>query len=158
MSKAINPLMKDPETKRAMIESDIRFRDYFHIKKFELGWKLNNMSGGGVGEWRNVHLGNDPDDKTDNLTHSLNAHLRELSVKVFISTDGTDENSFEVIGVAWRVDTGTIYGTMPFEVDVNNIIIQTGAGGINYISTTGGLVSLSTEAYYYNIVIYHITK
>jgi len=33
---------------------------YNLIKKYTTGWLLNELGGVGVGDWTNVHLGNDP--------------------------------------------------------------------------------------------------
>ncbi len=61
-----------------------------NLSKYATGW-INRS------DWTNVHLGTDTTKDADsNLNHALSAPLSELIVKVFVSTDGTDANSFEI--------------------------------------------------------------
>lgn len=120
-------------------------------EKFDSGWLLNELGGVGTAEWRNVHLGNDPTDPTDNLTHSLDTNLSHLIPKVLISTDGTDNNSFEVNLI--QTANAEITGVTFFQIDTNNITIQTGSGGIRYIDNAGASQLLDIENWYYKIVV-----
>jgi len=121
-------------------------------KRFTTGWLLNEMGGAGVADWTNVHLGTDPTDPTDNLTHNMGRNLRELDVKVFISTDGTDANSFEIGDMQVLQGVG-YFGITISQVDINNIKIQTGAQGIIYFNDAGTEIRIDTENWYYNIVV-----
>ena len=124
------------------------------LPSFDSGWLLNEMGGPGVADWTNVHLGNDPTDPTDNLTHNLDAPLSELIVKVLISTDGTDANSFEVYA---GNDNVADRGYTIFEVDTNNIIIQTGAQGLSYPADADGVTSgISANDWYYKIKVWKL--
>ena len=124
--------------------------------KYDSGWLLNEMGGSGVADWTNVHLGNDPTDRTDNLTHNLNAPLSDLLVKILISTDGTDANSF-VIGTAAYTSSSTIVENFEVHaVDNNNIKIQTAVGGIFHLEDDGTQTVIDTEAWYYKIKIWKL--
>ena len=105
-------------------------------------------------DWTNVHLGTDDTKNADsNLNHALNAPLSDLIVKVFISTDGTDANSFELSTVnTSTIDRGhTIYG-----IDNNNILVQTGLNGLASVSSIGGWLDIDTEDWYYKIKVYKL--
>ncbi len=123
---------------------------YAFVETFELGWTLNEFNTAATATWLNVHLGNDGTDPTDNLTHGLNAPLSDLLVKILVSTDGTDTNSFEPVQGIANVTFGWEVG----QVDVNNILIQTGASGILRKATTGTNTVIDTQNWYYNIAVF----
>ncbi len=128
--------------------------------KYATEWLLNEMGGAGVADWTNVHLGNDPTDPTDNLTHGLGAPISDLLVKVLISTDGTDANSFEV-GISDYTDqtSGVMFiGWTVYQVDNNNIKIQTGSQGltIRAIDATGAGDAINTENWSYKIKVWKL--
>ncbi len=112
-------------------------------------------------DWTNVHIGSDDTKNADsNVTHSLNAPLSELIVKLFISTDGTDANSFEV---APGLDDHNALGTGNLccginvgQVDANNILIQTGTHGVNIVNTDGTQLPIDNEDWYYKIKVYKL--
>ena len=123
--------------------------------KYATEWLLNEMGGAGVADWTNVHLGNDPTDPTDNLTHGLNAPQSDLLVKVLISTDGTDVTSFEVVG--WGgYDGANHLGIQKVYIDNNNVLIQTGANGFEYINESGNRVIVDIENWYYKIKVWKL--
>lgn len=107
--------------------------------KYSTGWVVCN-------DWTNQHLG---DTVGSNVNHGLDAVLENLHVKVFISSDGTDANSQEIQG--WVFSTSA-YGFEIYPVDNNNIQIQTGNGGIDYISASG-VPALVPNGWYYKIVV-----
>lgn len=118
------------------------------ITKYDTGW-INRS------DWTNVHMGSDTTKNADsNVAHSLNGNLSELIVKVLISTDGTDNNSFEINLV--QTSNSEITGITFEQVDINNIIVQTGSGGIRYMDSSGASSLLDTEDWYYKIVVYKI--
>ncbi|KKM94588.1 hypothetical protein LCGC14_1196870, partial [marine sediment metagenome] len=124
-------------------------------QSFETAWLLNELGGAGVGDWTNVHLGNDPTDPTDNLTHGLNAPISDLLYKVLISTDGTDVTSFEVVG--WGgYDGANHLGIQKVYIDNNNVLIQTGANGFEYINESGNRVIVDIENWYYKIKVWKL--
>ena len=110
---------------------------------------------GGVScdDWTNQHLGTSVG---GNVVHSLNTPLRNLIVKVFWSTDGTDNNTYEWLDTTHILDgAGTIKrGIAITQVDDDNIIVQTGDGGITYIRADGTFAALVGDAGYYRIVVY----
>jgi len=121
---------------------------------YETGWLLNEMAGAGSADWTNVHLGDDPTDPTDYITHGLGVPKRKLFVKVSISTDGMDANSFEVhVGADWGGTDGTRYGITAYCVDNNNIKLQTGQAGISYLNDSGVIAIINAQDWYYNIVV-----
>ncbi len=125
---------------------------YFYTKPYTTGW-INRS------DWTNVHLGSSTSKDVDsNLNHALSAPLSELIVKVFISTDGTDANSYEAQSVvASTVSTnGVGYGVTAYDIDDNNIIIQTGSLGIVVLKAVGTLLVIDTENYYYKVVVTRI--
>jgi hypothetical protein len=118
------------------------------MEKYETPW-INRS------DWTNVHLGSDTTKDTDsNVTHSLNAPLRDLMITVLISTDGTDANSFLVGGTDVTSASSEYYmGLNIFQVDNNNVKIQTGATGLSALNDSGNFYILDTEDWYYKIVI-----
>ncbi len=119
---------------------------------FDSGWLLNEMGGPGVADWTNVHLGNDPTDPTDNLTHGLNAPLSDLLVKVLISTDGTDANSFEIS----NFNRGGSLGLTIHAVDNNNIKIQSASSGLTYNNDAGTTVTIAAQDWSYKIKVWKL--
>lgn len=108
---------------------------YGLIKKKETGW-VN------ISDWTNIQI---------NINHGLGLNLRQLVVRFFVSTDGTENNSFEV-GMAGLSNLGfTVYQT-----DTNNIQIQTGSAGLTYLDGSGLSQTIDTENWYYNIIVYGI--
>ena len=106
-------------------------------------------------DWTNVHPGSDNTKNADsNVTHNLDAPLSELIVRFLISTDGTDNNSFEVLS-SLRFDTGVLVrlGIQVDQVDSDNILIQTGVEGIGSLTTAGAHLTIGTQNWYYKIVV-----
>lgn len=127
------------------------------LSGIDTGWLLNELGGVGVADWTNVHLGTDPTDPTDNLTHNLNAPLSDLIVKVLISTDGTDNNSFTVdAGRDTNTGVALSSGITISQVDSNNILIQTGDAGIVALTAAGGSYFINTQNWYYKIKIWKL--
>jgi len=71
-------------------------------------------------------------------------------IKLLISTDGTETNSFEV---PWVADPNSGYGLTIYYVDNNNIKIQTYSNGLLYVTDIGGGTAINNQNWYYNIVI-----
>ncbi len=125
--------------------------------KYATEWLLNEMGGAGVADWTNVHLGNDPTDRTDNLTHNLNAPLSDLLVKVLFSTNGTDANSFEMWAGMLLNAASNRFGITIFQADSNNIIVQTAGDGIAFIDGSGLVGIVDDENWYYKIKVWKLS-
>ncbi len=117
---------------------------------FDSGWLLNEMGGSGVANWSNVHLGDDPTDPTDNVTHGQNKPLSELIHKLLISTDGTDNNSFSLELMNYTsAGTNIGFGANIDQIDLNNIKIQTGKNGLTFYNDSGVITVIDIEDWYY---------
>ena len=118
---------------------------------YDTGW-INRS------DWTNVHLGSNTTLNTDsNVTHSLNAPLANLLVKLFISTDGTDANSYEIpLTVEFLAAGNAAYGCIAFAVDNNNLLLQTGSVGILDLNTSGVATVIDTENYYYKVKVWYL--
>jgi hypothetical protein len=150
INKIVNWLvLKNDAVSEAVTEarSDIVLTHYY-----DTGWKLNLLNGGVSADWANVHLGDDPTDPTDYITHNLNCALDQLSIKLLISTDGTDANSFIPSEISWTSSTLN-YGYQFDYVDANNIKIQTGANGIKRLVDNGASDVISNDPYYYRVIV-----
>ena len=122
------------------------------VSIYKTGW-INRS------DWTNVHMGSDTSKNVDsNLNHGLGAPLSDLIVKVFISTDGTDANSFEMkdTGIDRASGANQTFGIIIAQVDNDNLIIQTGATGILTLATNGDFAVIDTEDWYYKIVVYKL--
>lgn len=110
------------------------------VEKYSTGWVANS-------DWTNAEL---------LVTHGLDTDLSDLIVRFFISTDGDEDNAFEV---AYGTDeSGALeHGFTFFQVSSNAIKIQTGADGIRYIDDGGSAVQIDTEAWQYKVVVYKPT-
>ena len=116
--------------------------------RYDTGW-INRS------DWTNVHLGSNTTLNTDsNVNHNLNAPLSNLLVKLFLSTDGTDANSFEIT----PVESGSAgnYGFTAYHVDSNNLLVQTGLNGIQILQSDGTNLAVDTENWYYRIKVYFL--
>ena len=118
--------------------------------KYETGWVENLINGGTTPKWNNVHLGSDGTQDSF-VIHNLGCPLKDLDIKIYLSTDGTDSNSFELRTV--NTNPSSTRGFTPYQIDQNSIKIQTGNDGISYIQDNGVELRLLTDAYYYNIVV-----
>ena len=117
------------------------------IEKYDTGW-INRS------DWTNVHLGTDTTKDTDSdVTHALNAPLGELDVHVLVSTDGTDANAFEMWAGMMLNTVSNRFGITIFQIDDNNIQIQTAGDGIAYINGAGVFVAIDSENWWYKIVV-----
>lgn len=107
---------------------------------YDTGWVANS-------DWTNADL---------NVTHNLNANLSDLIVKFFISTDGTEANSFEVGNdTAYHSSGDFQYGITFLNDSVNQFHVQTGVNGLYYIRDADGqIVVIDTESWYYKVKVY----
>ncbi len=123
----------------------------FNVPKsdYDTGW-INRS------DWTNVNLGTTATKNVDsNVLHNLKAKLSELNVKLMVSTDGTDANSFELKDASWNYNT-TDYpniGWSLYQVDEDSFTVQSGQQGIAYLNATGNIVIIDTEDWYYKITV-----
>ena len=118
------------------------------LPSYDTGW-INRS------DWTNVHMGSDATKNADSdVTHGLGAPLSDLLVKVLVSSDGADANSFEVVSAS---EATTAHLGLTIEGgDNNNITVQTGTNGIMYISSNGSGQAVDIEDWYYKIIVYKL--
>ena len=96
----------------------------------------------------------------NDVAHNLNAPLSDLLVKIFISTDRTDNNSLEVaLGLDDHnaLGTGNIAaGIGIVQVDNNNLVVRTGTNGINIVTANGTQRPIDNESWYYKIKVWRL--
>ena len=109
----------------------------FNLPKsdYETNWIANST-------WNNA---------TFAINHDLYTKLTNLDIRFFISTDGTEANSFEIN--QFESNAAAQLGMTYFAVDVDNISIKLGIHGLYYIDSTGASFRIDTEAYYYKVEI-----
>ena len=90
-----------------------------------------------------------------NVIHGMGKNLRELNRIHLLSTDSTDNNSFSIGTSAYE---GTSYGAMnqtEYQVDTNNIKLQTATGGFIIIMDNGSQIQYTgTSLYYLSFISY----
>lgn len=119
------------------------------VTYYDTGWISNN-------DWTNVHLGTTA--INNNVVHSLTANLSDLIVRVLLSTDGTDNNSFE-IARGFHFEDGNARdsgGITVYQVDTANIKVQTGAVGICIIDDSGANTFVDSETWYYKVKVWRL--
>ena len=105
-------------------------------------------------DWTNVHIGTNAAKDTDsNVTHNLDTALSNLIVKLLVSTDGADANSFEFVTVNVAASAGNRYGVTIYGVNNDNVLIQTGTHGIQSVLSDGTVGAVDTDDWYYKIVV-----
>ncbi len=98
-----------------------------------------------ISDWSNVEL---------TVTHGLGKNLSDLIVKFFISTDGTEANSFEV-GYGHNGASNGI-GFTTFNINTSSFKLQTGSNGILYVDDDGVVQLIDSENWYYKFVVYYL--
>jgi hypothetical protein len=120
--------------------------------------KLKNVEGGGIftnnfylkGETSgatsivNEAAGSNKNINSD-LFHEFGKNLNQLKTRIYGSTDGTENNSFEYI---WCNIATTEFGWNPLQTDTNNLTIPTGNGGLVYKPSAGAAVVVDAENWY----------
>ena len=115
------------------------------ISKYSTGWVSNS-------DWTNGEYA---------VTHNLNTNLSDLIVKVFISSDGTEANAYEVQDTNRYNDGATSsdkdVGIVIYQNSVNEIKVQTGAEGVGTLTDGAGELSiLTTQSDFYKVVVYKL--
>ncbi len=115
----------------------------------------NNREITGADSGATADVDGDTKNVDSNFYHGFNKPLSDLLVKVLVSTDGTDANSFEVGTIATKEDSVFEQGFTIFVVDNNNVQVQTGSGGIGWIDqAAGGRGMIAAQNWYYKIKTY----
>jgi hypothetical protein len=89
----------------------------------------------------------------NNIYHGLNLNLTKsrMDIRLFLSTDATENNAIEIGAVIHDYQD---LGSNPFQVDVNNLKIQTSTNGTLYCAENGARIVVDTDDIYYKIKIY----
>ena len=116
------------------------------------------LTGGTSGATCDVDTNPNPNTKDDdsNICHNFGINLRDITLKFVVSTDGTENNSFQLMDMQYdnAVPSNNDYGFTFYQVDTNNVKIQTGSSGMVYVvDAGGGPNSLTNQNYYYNVII-----
>ena len=121
---------------------------------YDTGW-INRS------DWTNVHMGSDDTkDNDSDVDHNLGVNQSDLGIQVLASTDGTDNNGFEINFTYALFDQAvpgavlTEAGITIFQVDADSVRIQTGADGLVFSTDASGAgQALDTEDWYYKIKV-----
>ena len=88
-----------------------------------------------------------------NFYHGSGLNIRDYKYKLLISTDATDNNSFDTFTSAGDNSAAArSLGTQIYQVDTNNFYGQTGATGVLRNSTTGSGEYIDAEDWYYKLI------
>jgi hypothetical protein len=102
--------------------------------------------------WANVHLGSNETKNVDSdLEHDLGLDISSLRVELIISEDGTDATAKVIDNSSLA---GAYYGFQRTVIDNNTLRIQTGSGGLVYLNDSGADIGITTQDWYYKIVVY----
>jgi len=89
-----------------------------------------------------------------NITHDFGKNIRQLRIKFLVSTDGTENNSFEIPNTSYDLAAAAnqTCGITTYQVGTNSFKLQSGSTAIIYALDNGTLGALDTEDYYYRII------
>lgn len=119
-----------------------------------LGYWTNNRqctcgSGGYTFDVNEAGTGNSKNNDS-NFCHALGININNFIFQFFWNTTATFTGAQRIVeGLIYIAPTA--YGIMPNQVDTNNVLFQTGAGGIDYIDGNGVLQALDIDDVYFNI-------
>jgi hypothetical protein len=112
-------------------------------------------------DWTNVHLGSSTTKNADsNVTHNLNAPLKDLYVELVVSStdgDNADANS-RIIGISQSQGAAEGYyrGLHVMAVDNKNIKLQAGYNGILIADDNGQDIALDNEDWFYKPKVWFV--
>jgi hypothetical protein len=149
-----NNVLLNNNSMNVNIQNNLSFGTNGGIERYDSGWISRS-------DWTYVKLGSNTTKNADsNLTHNLDSSLSELLVKVLLSTDGTDANSFEIpIADSFRTDAGTSFfrGVLVKQLDANKLTLYTGRDGIYSLDIVDGSpVYIDEEDWYYKIKVWKL--
>lgn len=99
----------------------------------------------------------DTKNQDSNLFHQMGKNLYQLRTEIFFSTDGTENNSYNITNnILYDGVGGTAFGDQQNQIDIDNIKIQTGNAGIPYVNDAGAVLATDTEDWYYKVITYRI--
>jgi len=90
------------------------------------------------------------------ILHQLGANLSELNVRLLLSSDGTDDTSFEVQPISIDSSTGAnrYWGHEFHQVSQNELLLRTAVGGLVYLDGVATApIIIDTETFYYKVVV-----
>lgn len=91
-----------------------------------------------------------------NAYHGLSLNLRNIMQKIFLSSDGSEGNCFEVTNHINRTDSGADEGTVNFQVDTTNTKVQTGQSGTRQMNDAGVTINIANTDQFYNLTLSNI--
>jgi hypothetical protein len=109
----------------------------------------NQITGGTSGATADVN--GDSKNTDTSIFHEFNKNLRNLNIRLFGSSDGTEGNTKLIQGT--DSDSGGRYNISHHQSDVDNIVPQTGSSGIIVWDGAGAVEIWNTNDYYYNIIV-----
>lgn len=124
--------------------------------RFQASYETNYIN---RSDWTNVYPGTNTTKNVNSyITHNLQQNLNNLEITFFISTDGTENNSFEISRFFYYLPTavaGTeiIAGITNYQIDTNNLRVQIGTAGLPQVTTSGLLNAIDSEDWFYKIVV-----
>ena len=86
------------------------------------------------------------------VNHGLAKNLIELNWAYYSSSDGTENNAKSFSFPYYDGTLGTM-GIQGWQVDTNNLKIQTANGGFLYLDDGGSYVQIDAEDYYYKSIV-----
>ena len=122
------------------------------------GYFTNNkrVTGGVAGGFRLVNTGTTTKNIDYNFYHLFGVNLYQLDCKMLLSSDGTNNNSYNPNKGGVGDTGGTVYGWDFMQVDSDEVKIQTGSGGIEIIIDAGTAQGIDSEDIYYNAIVRRI--
>ena len=93
------------------------------------------------------------------LFHGLGLNINQIKTRLVISSDGTYNNSFESKDISFENGVNDTDGNCIFQVDTDNIKIQTASSGVLFVGDTSNAVRLgaATDYYYEPILEFDFT-
>jgi hypothetical protein len=110
------------------------------------------LTGGQSGATATVNEGTGSTKNLDSdIYHGTGYNLSELLNTLIVSTDATENNSFEIF--QFELNRATTHGYTIFQTNTNSLQLQTGGAGIGYVVVGGGSNTLETENWYYKNIV-----
>ncbi len=124
------------------------------VTNFGVFGNNNVITGGTSGATADVdHVAGTNKNIDTNMNHLLDTGLNTLSVRLFISTDGAEDNSYEISGMTTDFVANHAWGLQKYAVDSNTIKLQTGEVGMQFILDDGKIGALQANDVYYEVII-----
>jgi hypothetical protein len=85
------------------------------------------------------------------LHNGFGVDITDYKLRVFISTDGSANNSFEIFQS--HDNSADNYGFTNFQISTSASDIWTGTGGISYVNTSGSVAKIQAQDWYINKIL-----